>query len=71
MKFTSGHHKICANTAQDVDFRMMGSVGEFRDQGDANWIVIRRPLWGHNDTLCGRPAPGRPMAARGLAARRA
>ena len=24
--------------------------GEFHDQGDAKWIVIRRSLWGHNDT---------------------
>jgi hypothetical protein len=35
--------------------------GEFRDQGDAKWIVTRRSLWGHNDTPCGRPAPGRPI----------
>jgi hypothetical protein len=25
-----------------------------------NWIVIRRPLRGHNDTPFGRPTPGRP-----------
>jgi hypothetical protein len=28
--------------------------GKFHDQGDAEWIVIRRSLWGHNDTPCGR-----------------
>jgi hypothetical protein len=35
--------------------------GEFHDQGDAEWIVIRRQLRGHNDTPCGWPAPGRPI----------
>jgi hypothetical protein len=39
--------------------------GEFHDQGDAKWIVIRRSLWGHNDTPCGRPAPGRPISRSG------
>jgi hypothetical protein len=34
--------------------------GDFHDQGDAKWIVIRRSLWGHNDTPCGRSAPGHP-----------
>jgi hypothetical protein len=37
------------------------SEGEFHDQGDAKWIVIRVQLRGHNDTPCGRPAPGRPI----------
>jgi hypothetical protein len=27
--------------------------GEFHDQGDAKWIVIRGQLRGHNDTPCG------------------
>jgi hypothetical protein len=31
--------------------------GEFYDQVDAKWIVIRRSLWGRNDTPCGWP-PG-------------
>jgi hypothetical protein len=39
--------------------------GEFHDQGVAKWIVIRRLLWGHNDTPCGRPAPGRPIGRTG------
>jgi hypothetical protein len=30
------------------------SAGEFRDQGDAKWIVIRGQLRGHNDTPSGR-----------------
>jgi hypothetical protein len=34
------------------------AVGKFHDQGDAKWIVIRRLLWGHNNTPCGRPVPG-------------
>jgi hypothetical protein len=36
--------------------------------------MIRRPLWGHNETPFGRPTPGRPIglsAARGLATLRA
>jgi hypothetical protein len=39
--------------------------GEFHDQGDAKWIVIRRSLWGLNDPPCGRPAPGRPIGRPG------
>jgi hypothetical protein len=30
--------------------------GEFHDQGEAKWIVIRMSLWCHNDTPRGRPA---------------
>jgi hypothetical protein len=41
------------------------TAGEFRDQGDAEWMVIRRSLWGHNDAPCGRPAPGRPVGRPG------
>jgi hypothetical protein len=33
--------------------------GEFRDQGEAEWIVIRRSLWGHNDMPFWRPTSGR------------
>ena len=33
-------------------------VREFRDQGDAKRIVIRRSLWGHNDTPFGRNGCG-------------
>jgi hypothetical protein len=33
----------------------LGQSGEFNDQGDAEWIVIRRQLKGHNDTPCGQP----------------
>jgi hypothetical protein len=37
---------------------MKGSTGgEFYDQGDAKWIVIRVPLRGYNDTPWGRPTP--------------
>jgi hypothetical protein len=39
--------------------------GESHDQGGAEWIVIRRSLWGHDDTPCGRPAPGRPIGRPG------
>ena len=40
--------------------------GEFHDQGDAKWIVIRGPLRGHNDTPFGRPTPGRPIGRPGV-----
>jgi hypothetical protein len=40
--------------------------GEFHDQGDAKWIVIRGQLRGH-DTPCGRPAPGRLIGCPGSA----
>jgi hypothetical protein len=60
------------------------TLSDFHDQADAEWIVIRGPLkslndkwkvirrslWGHNDTPCGRLAPAGLLAARGLAARR-
>jgi hypothetical protein len=32
--------------------------GEFHDQGDAKWIVIKWQQRGHNNTPCGRPTPG-------------
>jgi hypothetical protein len=31
--------------------------GESHDQADAEWIVIRTQLGGHNNTLFGQPAP--------------
>jgi hypothetical protein len=46
-------------------FRSNTFDGEFHDQGDAKWIVIRRQLRGHNDTPCGRQAPGRPNGRLG------
>jgi hypothetical protein len=39
---------------------------KFHDQGDAKWMVIRAQLRGHNDTPCGRPAPGRPVGRLGV-----
>jgi hypothetical protein len=45
--------KICTNEWNFV-------LGEFHDQADAEWIVIRGLLRGHNDTPCGRPTPGCP-----------
>jgi hypothetical protein len=33
--------------------------GDFHDQADADWIVIRGALRGHNDTPCGWPTLGR------------
>jgi hypothetical protein len=40
--------------------------GESHDMGDAEWIVIRAQLWGHNDTPCGRLAPGRLIGQPGV-----
>jgi hypothetical protein len=40
-------------------------AGGSHDQTDAEWIVIRTELWGHNDTPFGRPAPGRPSGRPG------
>jgi hypothetical protein len=37
--------------------------GKFHDQGDAKWIVIRRPLRGHKDMHFGQPTPGLFLAA--------
>jgi hypothetical protein len=40
--------------------------GEFREQGDAEWIVIRGQLRGHNDTPFGvGPGVGRPKGVFG------
>jgi hypothetical protein len=39
--------------------------GGSHDQADAEWIVIRTQLRGHNHTLFGRPAPGRPSGRPG------
>jgi hypothetical protein len=43
-----------------------GSEGDFRDQADTEWIVIRTQLRGHNDTPFGRPTPGRPVGRQGV-----
>jgi hypothetical protein len=40
--------------------------GKFHDQGDAKWIVFRRPLGGHNETPFGQPTPGRPIGRPGV-----
>jgi hypothetical protein len=41
-------------------------LGEFHDQGDAKWIVIRGKLRGHNDTPFGQPTPSRPIGRPGV-----
>jgi hypothetical protein len=35
--------------------------GGCHDQADAEWIEIRKPLGGHNDTPFGQPTPGQPI----------
>jgi hypothetical protein len=61
--------KVCNNSLNsDVYDRMevTPTLGEFHDQGDAKWIVIRAPLSGHNDTPFGRPSPGRLISNPGV-----
>jgi hypothetical protein len=36
-------------------------MGKFHDEEDAEWIVIRGQLRGHNNTPFERPTPGRPI----------
>jgi hypothetical protein len=56
----------CLGAGQGIGY------GEFQDQVDAEWIVIRGQLRGHNDKPFGRPTPGRPIGRPGaLAALRA
>jgi hypothetical protein len=49
-------------TQKVPDEDVLVSLGEFHDQGDAKWKVIRQPLRGHNDTPFRRPTPGRPIS---------
>jgi hypothetical protein len=37
------------------------AAGGYHDQGDAEWIVTRGQLRGHNDMPFGRPTPGQPV----------
>jgi sodium-dependent multivitamin transporter 6 len=55
---SSGLNSMAAVVLQDI-IRIY--IGEFHDQADAKWIVIRGPLRGHNDTSSERPTPGRPI----------
>jgi hypothetical protein len=41
-------------------------LGEFHVQVEANWLIIRVPLRGHNDTPCGRLIPSRPIGRSGV-----
>jgi hypothetical protein len=64
------YHRFIAMELQDKDdvedkCAVSFEKGEFHDQGDANWIVIRRPLWGHNNMPCGWPAPARAIGRPG------
>jgi hypothetical protein len=45
----------------DAKLKVSSNSGEFHDQGDARWIVIRMPLRGHNGTPFGRTTPRRPL----------
>jgi hypothetical protein len=43
------------------------TIGEFHDQGDTKWILIRGQLRSHNDTRSGGQPPADLSAAQGLA----
>jgi hypothetical protein len=45
----------------DVDPTVIVFAGGSHDEADAEWIVIRGPMRGRNDTPFGRPTPGRPI----------
>jgi hypothetical protein len=51
--------EAAAAAALSIEERDVTISGESHDQADAEWIVIRTQLRGHNDMLFGRPAPGR------------
>jgi hypothetical protein len=58
----------CGEKARlDLDALLAMTDGDLHDQADANWIVIRGMLWGHNDMPCGRPTPAGLSATWGLA----
>jgi hypothetical protein len=58
-----GVHETAKTKDHGVDLEL--GKGEILDQGGAKWIVIKTSLWGHNDTPCRRPAPGRPIGRPG------
>jgi hypothetical protein len=47
-------------TRESSEWKLKYAIGESHDQADAEWIVIGRSLWGHNDTPFGLPTPGWP-----------
>jgi hypothetical protein len=46
--------------------RLVFCGGEFNEQEDAKWRVIRGQLRGLNNTPFGRPTPGRPIGRPGV-----
>jgi hypothetical protein len=62
MEFThrTHHPEVTISSSIGTDFVMTG--GEFHDQGDAKWIVIRGQLRGHNNTPFGWPTPSWPIS---------
>jgi hypothetical protein len=61
---SSGVSRLGLGTLSERDGPDVGvdAESEFRDQGDAKWIVIRGQLRGHNVTPFGWPTPGRPIS---------
>jgi hypothetical protein len=49
-----------------VDVSVVSPEGGCLDQADAEWMVIRRPLCGHNDTPFGWPTADRPIGRPGV-----
>jgi hypothetical protein len=49
--------------SQEIDNHI---EGEFHDQGDAKWTIIKGQLRGDNDTPFKRPTPGQPIGCPGV-----
>jgi hypothetical protein len=50
----------------DLQRHHLTPLGGCQDQADAEWMVIRRPLRGYNDTPFGRAGVGRPKGVFGV-----
>jgi hypothetical protein len=53
--------EVCLKNCEVLIRNAQTETGDFHDQADAKWIVIRGPLTCHNDMPYGRPNPGRPV----------
>jgi hypothetical protein len=58
--------RISGDDSIAIGLHCFDICGEFRDQADAKWIVIRGPLGGHNDTPYRQPTPGWPFSRLGV-----
>jgi hypothetical protein len=63
--------KQAADEGTQPENLMKRAKGRSHDQADAEWIVTRGPIRGHNDTPFGQPTPSWPIGYLGLANLRA